>query len=227
MLKNYELKMPHTVYSGEDALGRIPRILQENAVRHLAVFTDKGIEGAGLLEFPMARVRETGVAVTVLDELPAEPSYEQAQKLVNQCKESGADFIMAVGGGSVMDTAKLASILMTDEYGIKELLDEPGRARKCMKTLMIPTTAGTGAEATPNAIVVVTVVAPSWPLAHRSARSRRDALAIARPFFPKYSISSSVSPALSRPPITAIVAGTAPHSRTAASTRSAVSTFWG
>ena len=155
MLKNYELKMPHTVYSGEDALGRIPRILQENAVRHLAVFTDKGIEGAGLLEFPMARVRETGVAVTVLDELPAEPSYEQAQKLVDQCKESGADFIMAVGGGSVMDTAKLASILMTDEYGIKELLDEPGRARKCMKTLMIPTTAGTGAEATPNAIVAV------------------------------------------------------------------------
>ena len=63
--------------------------------------------------------------------------------------------MMAVGGGSVMDTAKLASILMTDEYGIKELLDEPGRARKCMKTLMIPTTAGTGSEATPNAIVAV------------------------------------------------------------------------
>jgi len=72
-----------------------------------------------------------------------------------KCKECGADFIMAVGGGSVMDTAKLASILMTDEYGIKELLDTPGRARKCMKTLMIPTTAGTGSEATPNAIVAV------------------------------------------------------------------------
>lgn len=61
---------------------------------------------------------------------------------------------MAVGGGSVQDTAKLASILMTDEYGIKELLDEPGRAKKCIKTLMIPTTAGTGSEATPT---------PSWP----------------------------------------------------------------
>ena len=155
MLTKYELKMPHAVYSGEDALGRIPEIFAANGVKRLVVFTDKGIEGAGLLDFPMAQVKKTGVETVILDDLPAEPSYMEAQKLVDQCKECGADFIMAVGGGSVMDTAKLASILMTDEYGIKELLDEPGRARKCMKTLMIPTTAGTGSEATPNAIVAV------------------------------------------------------------------------
>ena len=155
MLTKYELKMPHAVYSGENALGRIPEIFAANGVKRLAVFTDKGIEGAGLLEFPMAQVRQTGVETIVLDDLPAEPTYMEAQKLVDQCKACGADFIMAVGGGSVMDTAKLASILMTDEYGVKELLDEPGRARKCMKTLMIPTTAGTGSEATPNAIVAV------------------------------------------------------------------------
>ena len=62
---------------------------------------------------------------------------------------------MAVGGGSVLDTAKLASVLMTNEYGVKELLDTPDRAKKCIKTLMIPTTAGTGSETTPNAIVAV------------------------------------------------------------------------
>ena len=155
MLTKYELKMPHAVYSGEDALGRIPERFAANGVKRLGIFTDKGIEGAGLLEFPMAEVKKTGVEAAVLDDLPAEPSYLEAQKLVDQCKECGADFIMAVGGGSVMDTAKLASILMTGEYGVKELLDEPGRARKCMKTLMIPTTAGTGSEATPNAIVAV------------------------------------------------------------------------
>lgn len=155
MLTKYNLKMPHAVFSGEDALDKITDILAKNQVKRLAIFTDKGIEGAGLLDFPMARVKASGVAYTVLDDLPAEPSYMEAQKLVDQCKEYGADFIMAVGGGSVQDTAKLASILMTDEYGIKELLDEPGRAEKCIKTLMIPTTAGTGSEATPNAIVAV------------------------------------------------------------------------
>lgn len=155
MLTKYDLKMPSAVYSGEDALTNVGNVLSENGVKKLAVFTDKGIEGAGLLEPPMAEVRRTGVEFTVLDDLPAEPSYAQAQKLVDQCRESGADFIMAVGGGSVMDTAKLSSVLMTDEYGIKELLEDPGRARKHVKTLMIPTTAGTGSEATPNAIVAV------------------------------------------------------------------------
>ena len=155
MLTKYNLKMPHAVFSGEDALEKISEIFAANNVKRLAVFSDKGIEGAGLLDLPMAKVKETGVEYTILDDLPAEPSYMEAQKLVDQCKEYGADFIMAVGGGSVQDTAKLASILMTDEYGVKELLDEPGRAKKCIKTLMIPTTAGTGSEATPNAIVAV------------------------------------------------------------------------
>lgn len=155
MLTTYELKMPHAVFSGENALAKIAAIFAENSVRRLAVFTDKGIEGAGLLELPMEQVRKSGVECIVLDDLPPEPTYLEAQRLVDQCRAYGADFIMAVGGGSVMDTAKLASILMTDAYGVKELLDAPGRAKKCVKTLMIPTTAGTGSEATPNAIVAV------------------------------------------------------------------------
>ena len=155
MLTKYELKMPRAVYSGENALEKIKTIFADNGVKKLAVFTDKGIEGAGLLDDPMAVVKETGAETVVLDNLPAEPNYMQAQALVDQCKAVHADFIMAVGGGSVMDTAKLSSILMTDEYGIKELLDNPGMAKKCIKTLLIPTTAGTGSEATPNAIVGV------------------------------------------------------------------------
>lgn len=155
MLEKYNLKMPQAVYSGENSLENIKTILLENKVNKVAVFTDKGIENSGLLEYPMNFVTETGIEVTILDELPPEPTYNQVQKLVDQFKASKADFIMAVGGGSVMDTAKLASILATDEYGVYELLDQPKLAKKCIKTLMIPTTAGTGAEATPNAIVAV------------------------------------------------------------------------
>lgn len=155
MLEKYNLKMPHVVYSGENALENIKTILLENQVKKLAVFTDKGIESAGLLNYPMKVVEQTGIETVVLDDLPPEPTYGQAQKLVDQFKASGCDFIMAVGGGSVMDTAKLASVLATNQYGIRELLDKPELAKKCIKTLMLPTTAGTGAEATPNAIVAV------------------------------------------------------------------------
>ena len=155
MLTQYELKLPHAVFSGDNALGKIPSILEENNIRRLAIFTDKGIEKAGLLEKPLAYIRDSGAEYVILDDLPPEPTYMEAQKLVDQCKEFKADFIVACGGGSAMDTAKLASVLMTDEYGIRELLDTPGRARKCVCSLAIPTTAGTGSEATPNAIVGV------------------------------------------------------------------------
>ena len=154
MLTQYTLKMPHAVYSGKDALDKLTQIIG-TGVKKTAVFTDRGITGAGLLELPLSKIKESGCEYEIFDDLAAEPTYEQAQKAVDAFKESGADFIVAVGGGSVMDTAKLASVLATDEYGVKELLDNPQMAKKCVKTLMIPTTAGTGAEATPNAIVAV------------------------------------------------------------------------
>lgn len=155
MLTKYNLKMPREIFSGEDALENLKTILLANGVKKAAVFTDKGIQGAGLLDFPMDRIRAAGVESVILDDLPPEPTYSQVQALADAYTASGADFIIAVGGGSVMDTAKLSSILSTGEYTMQDLLDTPSLGRKHVKTLMIPTTAGTGAEATPNAIVAV------------------------------------------------------------------------
>lgn len=155
MLTTYNLKMPHAVYGGENAMDNITAILKNNHVKRVAMFTDKGIDGCGLFALPEAAVQAAGVDYYVLDELPPEPSYIAVQNIVDQFKASGADMIVACGGGSVMDAAKLASVLVTDEYGVKELLDEPGRAQKCVPIILIPTTAGTGAEVTPNAIVAV------------------------------------------------------------------------
>ncbi len=155
MLTQYNIKMPHAVYGGENAIDNITTIIKNKKVKKVALFTDKGIEACGLFELPKAAVKASGADYYVLDELPPEPSYMAVQKLVDQFKKSGADLIVACGGGSVMDAAKLASILVTDEYGVKELLDNPGMAQKCVPIVLIPTTAGTGAEVTPNAIVAV------------------------------------------------------------------------
>ena len=153
MLKQYTLRMPGAVFGGENSLDNLTNLVKDTA--KVAVFTDKGIEATGLADLVTAKIGQAGKEYVVFDELPAEPSYQQAQAAIDAFKASGADFIVAVGGGSVMDIAKLASLLKTDEYGVKELLDTPLRAHKCVPTLMIPTTAGTGAEATPNAIVAV------------------------------------------------------------------------
>ena len=155
MLKQYSLKMPHAVFGGENAMENIADIIKKLDARKVAMFTDKGLRKLGLFDMPEAVVKSTGVEYYVLDDLPAEPSYMAVQAVVDEFKASGADLIVACGGGSVMDAAKLASVLVTDEYGVKELLDNPGMAKKCVPIVLIPTTAGTGAEVTPNAIVGV------------------------------------------------------------------------
>lgn len=153
-LVKYTLEMPRIIYSGENALENIKTILSGN-YKKAVVFTDKGIRSTGLLEIPLEMIKQSGVDYEILDELPVEPTYEQAQTVIDRFKALKADFIIAIGGGSVMDIAKLASILSTDENCVKDLLEDPSRGKKHVKTLMIPTTAGTGSEATPNSIVLV------------------------------------------------------------------------
>ncbi len=155
MLTKYNLKMPHAVYSGVDAIDNIPAIIETLNAKTVAMFTDRGLRKLGLFDIPENAVKSSGARYYVLDDLPPEPSYIAVQAVVDSFKEAGADLIIACGGGSVMDAAKLASILVTDQYGVKELLDDPGMAKKCVPIVLIPTTAGTGAEVTPNAIVGV------------------------------------------------------------------------
>ena len=155
MLTQYTLKMPHAVYGGENAIDNITAIIQTTGAKKVAMFTDKGLRSRGLFDFSEAAVKASGAEYFIYDDLKPEPSYMAVQEVVDEFKKSGADLIVACGGGSVMDAAKLASILVTDEYGVKELLDNPGMAKKCVPIVLIPTTAGTGAEVTPNAIVGV------------------------------------------------------------------------
>lgn len=155
MLTRYNLKTPHAVYGGENAMDNITSIIKAVGAKRVAMFTDKGIEACGLFALPEEAVKASGVDYYVLDDLKPEPTYMAVQAMIDDFKAQGADLIVACGGGSVMDAAKLASVLVTDEYGVKELLDTPGRAKKCVPIVLIPTTAGTGAEVTPNAIVAV------------------------------------------------------------------------
>ena len=152
-LETYSMIMPRAIYSGKNALQNLKAITA--GAKKVAVFTDQGILSTGLVDLPLAALKEAGMETVVISDLPPEPTYGQVQTLVDQFKESGADFIVAVGGGSAMDTAKLASLLATEHYTVKDLLDNPGLAVKTVTTCLIPTTAGTGSEATPNAIVAV------------------------------------------------------------------------
>lgn len=149
----YSMRMPKAVYSGEDATKNLTGMLA--GVKKVTVITDKGIEAAGLTDHALECIREAGAEIIVIDSIPPEPTYSEVQNVVDSVKKEGSECLIAIGGGSVMDTTKLASIASTDEFGVKELLDNPLLGRKSVRTILIPTTAGTGSEATPNAIVAV------------------------------------------------------------------------
>lgn len=154
MLTDYSLKMPKNIQAGEHALEQLKEIIS-SGVHKIVIFTDKGLLDLGLVDLPIQIIEKAGIDYTVLADIPAEPNYHEAQAVIDAFKKEAADLVIAVGGGSVMDVAKLASILATDDYTVKDLLDNPLLAKKQVPSLMIPSTAGTGAEATPNAIVGV------------------------------------------------------------------------
>lgn len=155
MLESYTLKLPKAVYAGKDAMSKLEGVLQEAGAAKVALFTDKSIRDLGLVNGAIDIIKDMGLDVEVCSDLAIEPTYAEVQKTVDWFCESGCDFILAIGGGSVMDASKLVSVLATSEYTVHDLLGDPSLARKQVKTVMVPTTAGTGAEATPNAIVAV------------------------------------------------------------------------
>ena len=80
MLTQYNHKMPHAVYGGENAMDNITAIIKARGTKKVAMFTDKGIEGAGLFALPEEAVKASGAEYYVLDELP--PDGEQIDRFL-------------------------------------------------------------------------------------------------------------------------------------------------
>ena len=151
----YRMKLPSSIYSGTGSIEDIKNIVKQEAAKKILVFTDKGVAGAGLLDKLLKVLNEAGVSYTIFDDLKPEPAYQDVEKVVKQMEQENGDLIVAIGGGSVMDAAKLCSLLKGSSYTVKDLLDNPLLASKKLKSIMIPTTCGTGSEATCNAIVAI------------------------------------------------------------------------
>lgn len=153
-MPQFELKMPCTVWCGKGALRKLTGMLK-NKYKKVVIFTDEGIYQSGILEEPLKHIERSGATWEMIKNLPTEPSYLQAQEVIDEFYACNGDIIVACGGGSVMDIAKLASVIERNTYKVEDILYQPELCKKCIPTIMIPTTAGTGSEATPNCIVTI------------------------------------------------------------------------
>ncbi|UTO05621.1 iron-containing alcohol dehydrogenase [Moraxella sp. FZLJ2107] len=159
MKEYYEFYCPVKLIAGSSALENIPFELELLGVERLMVVTDAGVREHGLLAIIMDVFAAAGRAITcIYDQVPSDSSLAVIDEVSRLYRAHHCQAILAVGGGSVMDTAKLANILVST--GSDDLMQFAGAhnlAQSLKPLLVIPTTAGTGSEVTMVAVVSDTV----------------------------------------------------------------------
>lgn len=116
--------------------------------RRLLLVTDKGLHRAGVLEPAMASLAAAGFSVTVFDDVVADPPEAVLLDCVALGREAGADIVLGLGGGSSMDVAKLAAVMLASEQELSALYGIGKVQGARLPLVQVPTTAGTGSEVT-------------------------------------------------------------------------------
>ncbi len=112
------------------------------------IVTDPGIAGLGLLDSLKASLSASGFEFGIFAEAELEPSALSIQRCADAAKAFGADCVIGMGGGSPLDTAKAALVLLTNEGGIEQYFGMNLVKNPCLPAIYIPTAAGTGSEVT-------------------------------------------------------------------------------
>jgi alcohol dehydrogenase len=150
----YEFCNKVKTVSGHKALEKIPEMLASVNCSRPMIITDKGVMGAGLVE-PVKRALGTKVKTGgIYDNVPPDSDVKTVKDIAAKYVSAKCDSIIAVGGGSVLDTAKGVNILVSENSD--NLMDFAGFAvlkRKLKPLIAIPTTSGTGSEMTLVAVI--------------------------------------------------------------------------
>ena len=154
-MTTYSLLSAGRIFGGPDSIEHIKDVVADFGATRALIISDQGVARAGLIARPQALLEAAGVAVTVLDNTPPEPDVDQVEAIFAAARAQSFDLVIGIGGGSAMDVAKIVAVLLNNPVTLRELLNKAPIAKRGIPTLMIPTTAGTGSEATPNSIFLV------------------------------------------------------------------------
>lgn len=142
-------------YHGKGAISEIPGALQARGYRKAFVCTDPDLLRFGVSQKVTALLDAAGFAYEMYSDIKANPTIENVQHGVKAFKAAGADCIVAIGGGSAMDTAKGVGIIVNNpEFADVRSLEGVAPTKKhAVFTIAVPTTAGTAAEVTINYVI--------------------------------------------------------------------------
>ncbi|MPM56723.1 1,3-propanediol dehydrogenase [bioreactor metagenome] len=151
----YEFFSPVKICSGHKALNNLPYELDQLGATRPLIITDPGVTKAGLVQQVIDTFADSDIKVAALyDQVPPDSSSKVVNEIVQLYNANQCDSLVAVGGGSVIDTTKGVNIVITEgsddlmKFAGAEMLKKPTRP-----FIVIPTTSGTGSEVTCVAVI--------------------------------------------------------------------------
>jgi alcohol dehydrogenase len=151
-MNRIQIFSPKKVVFGADSLDQFVDDYLKIAYKRLYLVTIPQMTEK--LRDTLSRLTGAGVATRINTTILDEPTFEDFERLIAEAAAFGADSVVGVGGGSVMDIAKLIAAQLHNEQSVDEVLSHGFQKKRSTYVACLPTTAGTGSEVSPNAIFV-------------------------------------------------------------------------
>lgn len=152
----FRYSIPCELIFGAGSLKELKRAVQEVHGKNVFVVCDSGVERAGIVRRVTDCLEEAGVCYTVFNRVLPNPTVQLVTEAAEEAKAAGADCIVAVGGGSSMDTAKAVNILIANDGPVQRYEGVNQVVYPGVPLIAIPTTSGTGSEVTSVSVVTDT-----------------------------------------------------------------------
>ena len=152
-MSTYTHRSPKAILSGSGRAASAGDALLELGGRKAALICDEGIRNAGLHRGAVDAIEAAGIKIDVISTAEPEPSASSVNSVCKIVRKGSYDCIVGLGGGSSLDTAKIASALTVNDGDVRDYLGTDLLQKPGLPMVMIPTTSGTGSEVTPNAII--------------------------------------------------------------------------
>ena len=142
-------------YHGHGAINEIPGIIKSKGFQKAFVASDPDLVKFGVTAKVTDLLEKNGIAYELYSDIKPNPTIENVQHGVDAYKACGADFMITIGGGSSMDTGKGIGIIVNNPeyYDVRSLEGVAPTKNRTVFTIAVPTTGGTGAEATINYVI--------------------------------------------------------------------------
>jgi alcohol dehydrogenase len=136
-------------------LDQLPEIVAGYAPERVLMVTDPGIEETGCPERVWQALAEREIEAITFDDVEPNPRAATVDRLAKWGKEEGASLVLGIGGGSVLDAAKAAAMMMTNGGSVMDYAGRDRYAEKPLPFIAVPTTCGTGSEVTWVSVLTV------------------------------------------------------------------------